>query len=200
LLQLSLEYFGGRRTGDLITRIGSESDRICTFLSLHLLDFATDVLMIAMATAILASIDPWLALTPLLPLPFIAWMIHVVRDRLRHGFDKTSRNRSADRVGVRPVASVAREDHASSIRRFSATDHPQGGAGRPESRRRHFRDECNSAGRRRPGNACRAGSRRQYRALNGIGNRLWITTLPHKPVLRAPISQGSMLAQSLRIQ
>ena len=35
LLQLSLEYFGGKRTGDLMARIGSETDRICVFLSLH---------------------------------------------------------------------------------------------------------------------------------------------------------------------
>ena len=28
LLQLSLEYFGGKRTGDLMARIGSETDRI----------------------------------------------------------------------------------------------------------------------------------------------------------------------------
>ncbi|TXI63114.1 MAG: ABC transporter ATP-binding protein, partial [Limnohabitans sp.] len=38
LLSLSLEYFGGRRTGDLIARIGNETDRINVFLSLHLLD------------------------------------------------------------------------------------------------------------------------------------------------------------------
>ncbi|HNO42215.1 MAG TPA: ABC transporter transmembrane domain-containing protein, partial [Ottowia sp.] len=62
LLKLSLEYFGGRRTGDLMARIGSETDRINIFLSLHLLDFATDVLMIAMTAAILFSIDPTLAL------------------------------------------------------------------------------------------------------------------------------------------
>ena len=53
LQQLSLEYFGGKRTGDLISRIGSETDRICVFLSLHLLDFANDILMIAMTAAIL---------------------------------------------------------------------------------------------------------------------------------------------------
>jgi ATP-binding cassette subfamily B protein len=51
LLKLSLEYFGGKRTGDLMARIGSESDRICVFLSLHLLDFATDVLMIIMTAS-----------------------------------------------------------------------------------------------------------------------------------------------------
>jgi ATP-binding cassette subfamily B protein len=51
LLQLSLDYFGGKRTGDLMSRIGSETDRICVFLSLHALDFATDVLMIGMTSA-----------------------------------------------------------------------------------------------------------------------------------------------------
>jgi len=36
-----------------MSRIGSESDRICVFISLHLLDFATDVLMIIMTSVIL---------------------------------------------------------------------------------------------------------------------------------------------------
>ena len=116
LLHLSLEYFGGRRTGDLMARIGSETDRICLFLSLHLLDFATDVLMIAMTAAILVSIDPWLALVTLLPLPFIVWMIHLVRDRLRHGFEKVDRiwgevnNVLADTIpGIRVVKAFAQE-------------------------------------------------------------------------------------------
>lgn len=116
LLNLSLEYFGGRRTGDLMARIGSETDRICLFLSLHLLDFATDLLMIAMTAAILVSIDPWLAAVTLLPLPFIAWMIHLVRDRLRHGFEKVDRiwgevnNVLADTIpGIRVVKAFAQE-------------------------------------------------------------------------------------------
>src|SRR3546814_549244 len=66
LQTLPLQYFGGKRTGDLISRIGSESDRICIFLSLHLLDFATDVLMIFMTAAILFSINPWLAAVTLI--------------------------------------------------------------------------------------------------------------------------------------
>ncbi|MGB4674456.1 MAG: ABC transporter ATP-binding protein [Azovibrio sp.] len=113
---LSLEYFGGKRTGDLMTRIGSESDRICVFLSLHLLDFATDVLMIAMTAAILISINPWLAVVTLLPLPFIAWMIHFVRDKLRHGFEQADRvwaevtSVLADTIpGIRVVKAFAQE-------------------------------------------------------------------------------------------
>ncbi|BBP04705.1 ABC transporter [Sulfuriferula plumbiphila] len=116
LMQLSLEYFGAKRTGDLMARIGSETDRICVFLSLHLLDFATDILMIIMTTAILVSINPWLALVTLLPLPFIAWMIHVVRDRLRTGFEKIDRvwsevtNILADTIpGIRVVKAFAQE-------------------------------------------------------------------------------------------
>ncbi len=116
LLKLSLEYFGGRRTGDLMTRIGSETDRLCVFLSLHLLDFATDVLMILMTAIILFSIDPWLALATLLPLPFIAWLIHIVRDRLRTGFEKIDRvwseltNVLADTIpGIRVVKAFAQE-------------------------------------------------------------------------------------------
>jgi len=117
LLKLSLEYFGGRRTGDLIARIGSETDRINVFLSLHLLDFATDILMITMTAVILFSINPTLALVTLLPLPFIGWLIHVVRERLRTGFEKIDRvwsevtNVLTDTIpGIRVVKAFAQED------------------------------------------------------------------------------------------
>jgi ATP-binding cassette subfamily B protein len=116
LMKLSLEFFGGKRTGDLMSRIGSGSDRICVFLSLHLLDFASDVLMIIMTGVILCSINPLLAVITLVPLPFIAWMIHVVRDRLRTGFEKIDRvwgevtNVLADTIpGIRVVKAFAQE-------------------------------------------------------------------------------------------
>jgi ATP-binding cassette subfamily B protein len=116
LLKLSQEYFGGKRTGDLMARIGSETDRINIFISLHLLDFATDVLMIAMTTVILVSIDPWLAAVTLLPLPIIGWLIHVVREKLRTGFERVDRiwaevtNVLADTIpGIRVVKAFAQE-------------------------------------------------------------------------------------------
>ena len=121
LLKLSQEYFGGKRTGDLMARIGSETDRINIFISLHLLDFATDMLMIIMTAAILVSINPWLALVTLLPLPIIAWLIHVVRDRLRTGFEKVDRiwaevtNVLADTIpGMRVVKAFAQEKREAS--------------------------------------------------------------------------------------
>lgn len=127
LLNLSQEYFGGKRTGDLMARIGAETDRINIFISLHLLDFATDVIMIVMTAVILFSINPWLALVTLLPLPIIAWLIHLVRDRLRIGFEKVDRiwaevnNVLADTIpGIRVVKAFAQEKREA--KRFHAAN------------------------------------------------------------------------------
>ncbi|MCF8191715.1 MAG: ABC transporter ATP-binding protein/permease [Burkholderiales bacterium] len=116
LLNQSVGYFGSKRTGDLMARIGAETERINLFLSLHLLDFATDVLMIGMTAVVLFSINPWLALVTLLPLPVIGYLIHVVRDRLRRGFERADRiwsevtNVLADTIpGIRVVKAFAQE-------------------------------------------------------------------------------------------
>jgi ATP-binding cassette subfamily B protein len=60
--------------------------------------------------------QPRLALVTLLPLPFIAWMIHRVRDRLRTGFEKIDRvwgevtSVLADTIpGIRVVKAFAQE-------------------------------------------------------------------------------------------
>ncbi len=116
LMKLSLEFFGGKRTGDLMSRIGSGSDRICVYLSLHLLDFASDVVMLLFTGVILFQEDAVLAVLTLAPLPFIAWTIHFVRDRLRTGFEKIDRvwgevtNVLADTIpGIRVVKAFAQE-------------------------------------------------------------------------------------------
>ncbi|SFW11927.1 ABC transporter ATP-binding protein [Nitrosovibrio sp. Nv17] len=139
LLGLSHAYFGGKRTGDLMARIGTETDRLNLFLSLHLLDFATDVLMMGMTVVILVSIDPWLALATLAPLPVIAWLIHQVRDRLRTGFEKVDRvwaevtSVLADTIpGVRVVKAFAQEKReaerfrAANLRNLEVNDRVNG--------------------------------------------------------------------------
>lgn len=116
LQELSLEFFGGRRTGDLMSRVSSDSDRICNFLSLNLIDFFADILMIVMTSIILISIKWQLALVALVPFPFIVLLVHWVRQRLRRGFrqsgiawaDMTSV--LADTIpGIRVVKAFAQE-------------------------------------------------------------------------------------------
>lgn len=127
LQKLSLEYYGGRRTGDIISRISSDTDRICNFLSINLVDFITDVLMFVFTSIVLISIDPVLALVTLLPFPAIAWLVHEVRIRLRHGFARAT-NAWSDMVsvltdaipGVRVVKAFAQETRE--VDRFRQSD------------------------------------------------------------------------------
>jgi ATP-binding cassette, subfamily B, bacterial len=91
LQRLSLQYFGGKRTGDLINRISSETDRLCSFLSDTLIDFITDVLMIVGTAIVLFWLDPLLALAALASFPPIAWFMVRVRSALTHGFLRGSR-------------------------------------------------------------------------------------------------------------
>jgi ATP-binding cassette, subfamily B, bacterial len=116
LQSMSLEFFGGKRTGDLISRVSSDTDRICYFLSVHLLDFASDVLTILMTAAILVSLDPVLAAVSLAPMPVIGYLVHRARSRLRRGFALGSKTWSemtsvlADTIpGIRVVKAFAQE-------------------------------------------------------------------------------------------
>jgi ATP-binding cassette subfamily B protein len=116
LQRLSLEYFGGKRTGDLIARISTDSEHLCSFLSDTLIDFITDVLMIAGTATVLISLDPVLALSALISFPPIAWLIVRIRGRLTHGFLRGGRvwsamtNILADTIpGIRVVKAFSQE-------------------------------------------------------------------------------------------
>ena len=116
LQRLSLQYFGGKRTGDLIARISSETDRLCSFLSDTLIDFITDVLMILGTSIVLFALDPLLALAALASFPPIAWFMMRVRGALTHGFLRGSRawaqmtNILSDTIpGIRVVKAFSQE-------------------------------------------------------------------------------------------
>jgi ATP-binding cassette subfamily B protein len=116
LHSLSLEFYSAKRTGDLISRVSTDTDRICYFLQVYLLDAVTDSMMIVMTISILLWIDPWLTVVTLCPLPLIAWLIYRVRCKLRRGFQFASRvwgemtSVLADTIpGIRVVKAFAQE-------------------------------------------------------------------------------------------
>jgi ATP-binding cassette, subfamily B, bacterial len=123
LTRLSIRYFGGKRTGDLIARISSETDRLCSFLSDTLIDFITDVLMIVGTAIVLFKLDAPLAVAALVSFPPIAWFMVKVRGSLTHGFLRSGRvwshlnNILADTIpGIRVVKAFSQE--AREIERF----------------------------------------------------------------------------------
>jgi ATP-binding cassette, subfamily B, bacterial len=127
LLSLSLEFYGGKRTGDLMSRISSDSDRICNFLAAHLVEFLTDVLMIVLTALILISIDPWLAIVTLLPFPVIVGLVQWARGRFLRGYHQgmiawgEMVSVLADTIpGIRVVKAFAQESRE--VSRFNAAN------------------------------------------------------------------------------
>jgi ATP-binding cassette subfamily B protein len=127
LQALSLEFYGGKRTGDLIARVSTDTDRICYFLSVNMLDFVNNLIMGLMTGCILFYVNSKLALVTLLPLPLIAFLVQKVRTRLRQGFLLGGRVWSeltsvlADTIpGIRVVKAFAQERRE--VERFQATN------------------------------------------------------------------------------
>lgn len=127
LQKLSLEYFGGKRTGDLMTRISTDSDRLCQFLADSVVDFAADCVMLSMIALDLYVLNKQLALVTLAPFPFILWLMYFSRDKLQLGFQGSGRAWSrltsvlADTIpGIRVVKAFAQEHRE--IDRFNAAN------------------------------------------------------------------------------
>ncbi len=117
LQSLSLEYFGGKRTGQLIQRLSTDTDRICSFISVQWNGLVGDVAMFIFMAGVLISMDARLALVTMLPIPIIAGLIHRVRTQLSEGFQQSSRafddmtSILADTIpGVRVVKAFAQEN------------------------------------------------------------------------------------------
>jgi ATP-binding cassette subfamily B protein len=124
---LSLDFFSGKRTGDLMSRVGSDTDRINNFLSLNLIEFFSNILLVLLTAVVLVVMNPVLALVTLAPFPFVLWLVYSVRERLRRGFSRASVAWSdmtsvlADTIpGIRVVKAFAQETRE--VERFKAAN------------------------------------------------------------------------------
>ncbi|MCF7734638.1 MAG: ABC transporter ATP-binding protein/permease [Akkermansiaceae bacterium] len=127
LQRLSLIYFNKKRTGDLISRISTDTDRLSFFISVSFIDFVCDVFQTVFTAVILFSIHPVLAVAALGPIPLVGWLVRSVRERLRGGFAASSRALGlltsvlSDTIpGVRVVKAFAQEERE--IERFRAAN------------------------------------------------------------------------------
>jgi ATP-binding cassette subfamily B protein len=124
---LSLDFFSGRRTGDLMSRVATDTDRINSFLSVSLVEFVSNVLLAVFTVAVLFWINPTVALLTIVPFPFVTFVIAAVRDRMRRGFSRVSvvaadlQSVLADTIpGIRVVKAFAQEDRE--IERFATVN------------------------------------------------------------------------------
>lgn len=120
LLTLDVEYFDNKRSGDLVSRISAETDRICTFLADSLVDFISDLLMIFGTCFVLFSLHPTLGIVAVGSFPVIGGVTLLLRRRLSEGFAHGGRVRArmvsllADAIsGIRVVKAFGQERHES---------------------------------------------------------------------------------------
>ena len=123
LLHQSIDFFNQKRLGDLISRIGHETEKLNFFISLYLLDFIQDTAMVMMIVFIMLKLNFMLALVSLLPLPFVILITLLMKNKLYIGFDHADRIWSfltsvlSDVIrGIRVVKSFVQEKHE--IQRF----------------------------------------------------------------------------------
>ncbi|HUF67633.1 MAG TPA: ABC transporter ATP-binding protein [Longimicrobiales bacterium] len=79
LQRLSLSFFARKKTGGLITRVTSDTDRIWEFLAFGIIDASLSIVMLIGLSVVLLSLDWRLGLVMTVPAPVFCWLIY------RHG-------------------------------------------------------------------------------------------------------------------
>ena len=122
--QLSLAFFSRKKTGSLITRCASDTDRLWEFLAFGVIDVSLSFVMLAGLGAVLLTIDWRLGLVMVLPVPILVWTIFAHGKRMERFFLRAWRRWSkvtdvlSDTIpGMRVVKAFNREQHE--VRRFN---------------------------------------------------------------------------------
>jgi len=76
---LSLGFYSRKKTGSLITRVSSDTDRLWDFLAFGVVDVSLSAVMLLGLSAVLLSLDWRLGLVMVVPVPLLVWGIY------RHG-------------------------------------------------------------------------------------------------------------------
>jgi ABC-type multidrug transport system fused ATPase/permease subunit len=124
LQRLELGFFDGQQTGQLMSRATVDLGAIRFFLGYGLIFITQNLLTIALASAVMFAINPWLALIALAPAPFIVYTAsrynrvsrpaqQEVQQRLAELTAEAEENVS----GIRIVKAFAREEYQ--LQRFN---------------------------------------------------------------------------------
>jgi ABC-type multidrug transport system fused ATPase/permease subunit len=118
LQRLELGFFDGQQTGQLMSRATVDLQSIRFFLGYGLIFITQNLLTIALASAVMFVLEPWLALLALAPAPFVVYAasrynrvsrpaVQEVQQRIAELTAEAEENVS----GIRIVKAFAREEH-----------------------------------------------------------------------------------------
>jgi ATP-binding cassette, subfamily B, bacterial len=85
LHKLSVSYFSSKQTGSIISRVGSDSDRIWDFIAFGVVELSLSFLLLIGLSAVLIVLDWRLGLVMTVPLPILLVLIYR-NGRIMHGF------------------------------------------------------------------------------------------------------------------
>lgn len=127
LQRLSLSFYSRKKTGGLITRVSSDTDRLWEFLAFGIVDVSLSAVMLVGLSAVLLSLDLRLGLVMILPVPLLCWSIFKHGERIHRLFARAWRKWSgltdilSDTIpGMRVVKAFNQEEREK--RRFDASN------------------------------------------------------------------------------
>jgi ATP-binding cassette subfamily B protein len=86
LHKLSISFFSRNQTGTIISRVGSDTDRIWDFIAFCVPDVLFASILVVGLSTVLLTIDWQLGLILIVPIPFLFWLIYSMGKRLHKVF------------------------------------------------------------------------------------------------------------------
>ena len=127
LQRLQLSYFQQHRTGDLMSRATSDLSAVRMMMGPAVMYTASTVLTFIIAIVLMVSIDPWLTLVALIPLPFVTVVvkyfgiaIHTRFEKIQEQLSDISAIAQESLAGVRVVRAYGQE--SAEIAKFRAAN------------------------------------------------------------------------------
>jgi ATP-binding cassette subfamily B protein len=127
LQRLHLSYFQHHRTGDLMSRATNDLGAVRMMMGPAVMYTASTVLTFVVAIVLMVSIDPWLTLVALVPLPFVTVVVKYFGTAIHNRFEKIQEQLSdisaiaqESLAGVRVVRAYGQE--AFEIDRFRSAN------------------------------------------------------------------------------
>ena len=124
---LPLGYYQARRTGDLMSRATNDLNAVRMMIGPAVMYTANTILVFIVAIAVMLSIDPWLTLVALVPLPFVSLSVHYFGRAIHTRFEAIQAQLSElsavvqeNLAGVRVVRAYSQEE--GEVARFRASN------------------------------------------------------------------------------